>query len=305
MCYICGLNGNRDAMKGNKEVKISFWAAHATTVVSVTLVLLLVGILAFISVSAASETKRLREQIELSAIMADSISNADAGKVLQQIQAMPEVKSAVLITREQALQEWKNGTGEDLEELFGVNILSPEISFNLKADYTAPEAMSAVSKKVAEMPGVENVATPDSTMVESMNSNISLLSLILGIIAIVMLVISFVLINNTVHLAIYSRRFTIHTMQLVGATGGFISRPFILHNMLAGLVAGVLASGILAGVLAGAPYVGVEIIASFISWPMFGIISASLIIIGMLICSLAAWISTARYLHKDYGELFK
>lgn len=292
-------------MKGNKEVKISFWAAHATTVVSVTLVLLLVGILAFISVSAASETKRLREQIELSAIMADSISNAEAGKVLQQIQALPEVKSAVLVTREQALQEWKDGTGEDLEELFGVNILTPEISFNLKADYTAPEAMSAVSKKVAEMPGVEDVATPDSTMVESMNSNISLLSLILGVIAIVMLVISFVLINNTVHLAIYSRRFTIHTMQLVGATGGFISRPFILHNMLAGLVAGVLASGILAGVLASAPYAGVEIIASFISWPVFGIISASLIIIGMLICSLAAWISTARYLHKDYGELFK
>ncbi|MCM1152344.1 MAG: permease-like cell division protein FtsX [Muribaculum sp.] len=292
-------------MKGNKEVKISFWAAHATTVVSVTLVLLLVGILAFISVSAASETRRLREQIELSAIMADSVTNVQAGKTLQLIQAMPEVKSAVLVSSEQALQEWKEGTGEDLEELFGVNILTPEVSFNLKADYTSPQAMAAVSGKVASMPGVEEVAMPDSAMVQSMNSNISLLSLILGIVAIVMLVISFVLINNTVHLAIYSRRFTIHTMQLVGATGGFISRPFIVRNMLAGLLAGAVASGLLAAVLAGAPHAGMEIIASFISWPMFGIISASLIIIGMLICAVAAWISTSRYLHKDYGELFK
>ena len=103
------------------------------------------------------------------------------------------------------------------------------------------------------MPGVESVVLPDSAMVESMNRNIERLSIVLGAIALVLVIISFVLINNTVHLAIYARRFTIHTMQLVGATNGFIRRPFVNDNMISGLLAGLVSSCLLGLSLIAAP----------------------------------------------------
>lgn len=293
-------------MKGNnKEVKISYWAAHATTIVSVTLVLLLIGIIAIITTAASGETRRIRERIELAAILTDSVSDNSATTTLKTLQALPYVKSATLISRADAMRQWQNETGENLEELFGVNPLSPEIDFSLHADYANPDSIKVLEKRIAALPDVAEVASPDAEMVEKMNYNISTLSLILGAITLVMLVISFVLINNTVHLTVYSRRFTIHTMQLVGATNAFIKRPFVLHNMIAGSLAGVVAAAIIAIAIAVAPKTDFMDPAKFISWNLYAIIAVGLIIIGALICSLAAAIATTRFLRKDYGELFK
>ena len=146
---------------------------------------------------------------------------------------------------------------------------------------------------------------PDSEMIESMNQNIQSLAIILGVVALVMIVISFVLINNTVHLSIYARRFTIHTMQLVGATNGFIRRPFIVNNLIAGLVAGILAGAILAISLGAAPHLGWNDVAHYISWGLYCCVAGGMIIAGPLICSMAALLATSRYLRKDYDELIR
>ena len=292
-------------MKHNKEVKISYWAAHLTTVVSVTLVLLLIGIIAFITISAAGETRRLREKLEVSVVMADSVSNANTELLSKEIAQKPYALNVEVITKEQALASWKADTGEDLETLFGVNPLSPEITFSVNADYSSEQQLQKISKEIGAMPGVADIALPDAAMVDSMNRNIERFSLILGAIAVVMLVISFVLINNTVHLAIYARRFTIHTMQLVGATNGFIRRPFVLDNMLSGLIAGLIAAAILAVALTAAPGAGFDDASDYISWTTYGIVAAGMVAVGIIICSIAAWGATSRYLGKDYGELFK
>lgn len=292
-------------MKGNKEINISFWAAHATTIVSVTLVLLLVGVIAEITTAASAETRRLRERLELSAILADSVSDAQAAPTLSAVRKIRGVREARLITKAEALAAWKRDTGEDLNALFGVNPLSPEIAFSPDAAHAHPDSIAAIKKRVAAMAGVESVAAPDASMVEGMNRNISALSLILGCMAIVMLTVSFVLINNTVHLTVYSRRFTIHTMQLVGATDGFVRRPIVLQNMLAGVIAGVIASGTIAVGISLLPQTGAADFARLADWHTFGFVAAGLVVAGALICSLAAWIATARYLRKDYGELFK
>ncbi len=292
-------------MKHNKEVKISYLAAHLTTIVSVTLVLIIIGIIALITASAANETRRLREKLEISVVMADSVSNAGATKLAEEIAAQPYALQTGVVTKEDALKNWKNTTGEDLEALFGVNPLSPEITFTVKADYASAAQLSEIEREIAASPGVEAVALPDSAMVESMNRNIERFAVILGVIALVMIIISFVLINNTVHLAIYARRFTIHTMQLVGATNGFIRRPFVLNNMASGLIAGLVASAIIALALAAAPQAGFNNVADYISWGLYAIVAGGLVIVGMLICSIAACIATSRYLHQDYDELFK
>lgn len=292
-------------MKTNKEVKISYWASHLTTIVSVTLVLLIIGTMALIGIAAAGETRSLKEKIELSVVTADSVTDTQAGALLAEIKKRPYVNSARLITRKQALDNWTKQTGENLEEVFGVNPLSPEIAFTLKEEYTAPDRMNAISRSLSGLPGVEGVAVPDAEMVKSMNENIEKFSWILGGIAAVLLVISFVLINNTVHLTVYSRRFTIHTMQLVGATNWFITRPIIRSNMLSGIISGIAASGILAAALAGAGSTRLLDTGRLVPPLTEGILFAGLLLAGAVICSLAAWIAAAKYLRRDYDRLFR
>jgi cell division transport system permease protein len=292
-------------MKENKEVKISYWAAHLTTIVSVTLVLLLVGIIALIWLSADTETRRLRERIELSVVMADSIPDSMAKELAGRIAGQPYCSSVTFVSKDQALRNWTEDTGENLEELFGVNPLSPEVNFYVRAEYASVGEIAKIRKSLEAVPGVASVAAPDASMVEAMNRNISSLTFILAAVAVIMLVISFVLINNTVHLTIYSRRFSIHTMQLVGATDGFIRRPIVMNNMLCGLVSGALAAGILALSLWAARSGNVFDIASFISWPELSFVAGGLLLLGMLLCALAAMIASSRYLKKDYDELFR
>ena len=292
-------------MKHNKEVKISYWAAHLTTVVSVTLVLLIIGLIALISVSASTETRRLRERLEVSVVMADSVSDASAEQLAAAVKTKTFAHDVKVISKDAALKQWKNDTGEDLEALFGVNPLSPEVSFSVTADYGSEEALKKIDKELSSLPGVDTVVLPDSSMVESMNSNIEKFTIILGIIAIVMIVISFVLINNTVHLSIYARRFTIHTMQLVGATNSFIRAPYLGNNMLSGLIAGLIAAGVLGVALLLAPRSGFSEINDYVEWGLYGIVAGGIILIGILLCGLAALIATNRYLRKDYDGLFR
>ncbi len=292
-------------MKHNKEIKISYWAAHLTTIVSVTLVLIIIGIIALVTVSAATETRRLRERLQVSVVMADNVGDSVAVNLAKEVATRPFALSVDVVTKDDALKNWKNDTGEDLEALFGVNPLSPEVAFTVKSDYASESALKKIENELKAMPGVESVALPDSTMVENMNRNIETFALVLGVIAVVMIIISFVLINNTVHLAVYARRFTIHTMQLVGATNGFIRRPFIINNMLSGLVSGLAASGIMAVALAAAPGGGFTDVASYISWETYGIVAAGMVAAGVLLCGIAAWIATTRYLRQDYEDLFR
>ncbi|MCH5242330.1 MAG: hypothetical protein J1F67_07880 [Muribaculaceae bacterium] len=292
-------------MKGEGDVKISYWAAHLTTTVSVTLVLLLAGIITFITLSGEKESRNIRERLEVSIVMNDSVSDAYANLFAQKISTLPYALEAGYVGKEQALKDWQEETGEDLETLFGVNPLSPEVYFRVKAGYSSPDSLRNIQAQLSKVAGVSEVVMPDSEMVEAMNANIQSLAIILGIVALVMIVISFVLINNTVHLTIYARRFTIHTMQLVGATNGFIRRPFILNNMTAGLLAGLLASGILAIALSAAPHAGYNDVAHYISWGLFACVAGGMVITGPLICSLAAALATSKYLRKDYDELVR
>ncbi|MCH5230215.1 MAG: hypothetical protein J1F43_00285 [Muribaculaceae bacterium] len=292
-------------MKDSGEVKISYWAAHLTTMVSVSLVLLLVGIITFITLSSQKESRNIRERLEVSLVMNDSVSDSYASKVVGNLSELPYVIDAGYIGKTQAIKDWQEETGEDLETLFGVNPLSPEVYFRVNADYSSPDSLNNIGKYLQTIPGVDDVALPDAEMVEAMNANIRSLAIILGIVAFVMVIISFVLINNTVHLSIYARRFTIHTMQLVGATNGFIRKPFVINNMIAGLVAAFIAAAILAVSLAAAPHIGWNDVAHYISWGLYACVAGGMLFAGPLICCVAAALATSHYLSKDYDELIR
>lgn len=280
-------------------------AAHLTTIVSVSLLLLLIGVIGLLSVAARSAARQVREQQQVSVLMADSVSNAKADVVRRLIAEAPYSLDCRLITKEAALADWNRQTGEDLEAVAGYNFLSPEVEFRLREDYSSPQKMAAIVKQIKAMPGVEDVVDPDPQTVVGMNNFFGRAFLVLGITALVMILISFVLINNTVLLTIYSRRFTIHTMQLVGATNGFIRRPFILNNLLSALLAATIAAALILGTLFFLQGNEYPEVFEFLSWQGVLAIVGSLYAAGLLVCGLSAWISTSRFLRRDYDELFR
>ncbi|MCM1489690.1 MAG: permease-like cell division protein FtsX [Muribaculum sp.] len=291
-------------MKSHKEVNIPNKAAHVTTAVSVTLALLTLGIIAMIRIAATVESRRMLEKIEISVILADSIADQRALNICDAIDGQPFALDTRFISRQEAMLNWKKATGEDLEKTFGVNPLSPEIAFTVNNSYTSSSGIAKIKKAIEAIDGVTEVGAPDGELIEAMNHTIRQITIGLTILAAVMLVISFILINNTVRLSIYSRRFTIHTMQLVGATNGFIRRPFVAANTWVGVVSGVIASCILSLMLAAAPNLGFSEITDFISWKAMGMVAVTLIVVGAAICAAASALATTRHLRQDYEELF-
>lgn len=289
----------------NKDIKISYWSSHLTTIVTVTLVLLIVGLIALMSVGAHRETERLHERVELSVIMTDSITDAEASDIAKELAKEPYVAHSQLIGKQQAMEEWSRDTGEDLMSLYNVNPFSPEVVLTLKADYTSADSLASISKRLESQPYVEQASQPDVEMIENMNRGIRKVVWVLGSIALTMLLISFVLINNTVRLATYSRRFTIHTMQLVGATDGYIRGPYVRGNMLSGFLAGIASSALLLLAMFGAESSGVLNVWTVIGWSSFGMVCVGLVLIGTLVCGAAAALATRRYLRADYDDLFR
>jgi len=291
-------------MKKIKEAKISFWAAHLTTIVSVTLLLLLIGVISLLGIAAQNAAVEMKQKQQVSLIMNDSVSNNAAAAVMQRLSRKPYVNTARVITREQALADWNATTGEDVAAIAGGNFFSPEVEISLKAAYASPDSVKTVTAKLSVLPEVADVVVPDSQMLASMDNFFSRTLLVLGSVALAMIVISFVLINNTVLLTIYSRRFTIHTMQLVGATAAFIRKPFVINNLLSGLLAAVLACTLLGGALQFVASTQMPDIALYISWGEAALTGVGLIAAGISICVISACIATNKYLHKSYDELF-
>lgn len=285
-------------------MRISYWAAHLTTIVSVAMLLVLVGAIALLAIAATRTADTIKEQQQLSVIMADSVSNEQAAQIAAQLRGRNFVHTATVITKEQALQDWNAATGDDVEAVAGTNFFTPEIELTLSARYAAPDSLAKVSRFLQGVPGADEVVVPDSEMLASMDSFMSRTLLLLGSVALVMIIISFVLINNTVLLTIYSRRFTIHTMQLVGATPGFIRRPFIEGNLVSGLVAAVVAGALLSGGLWFVSETQMPELRAYLRWGDMAVVWGGLAVAGMALCALSALIATNRYLHRDYDKLF-
>lgn len=291
-------------MRKIKEYRLSKGAEYLTTLVSVSLLMLIIGSVALLGIAARRESQRLQAGVELSAVMADSVTDAQAAALARQLATQPYVDSVRVISKAEALDNWSDLTGENLEEVFGVNPLSPEVAFTLRDGYATPEQVKQIATSLSALELVEGVVRPDEQMIRAMTENITRLIWVLGGVALVMIIISVVLINNTVHLSIYSRRFIIHTMQLVGATDGFVRRPIVVRNSVVGVMAGTIASVALAALLWGGDSLVVVSLSKIVPWGDAVIVFAALIAGGAAICAVASAISATVFLYKDYDNLF-
>lgn len=290
-------------MENKKQSRIAGMGDRVTSTISVTLVLFILGLVATIDITFSTLETELKEKIGFTVVLNDSVATARVDSLNRLCATSPYVSEYKYLSADDVLKEETGDDGADLVEMLGVNPYSPMFDIRVKEQWANMDSLNIIVGKWSKYQGVEEVSV-NSDMVDNLSRNARMINTILLVIAAALLLISFVLINNTVRLTVYSRRFTIHTMKLVGATAGFIRRPFILANLLQGVIAGVISAGLLAALVAWGknwdPALG-----SLLPWNIMLVIFGVILLAGMAICALAALLATNRYLRADYDEMFE
>lgn len=282
---------------------ISTFSAQITSTISVALVLLVLGVAALSGIAARTVTREIKENMGFNIILADGASEQSVNGLKQQLGAAVYVSSYSYYSADDALRQWQEDTGEDLGGVLDVNPFYGEFDVKVKELYANVDSINVITTALKANKAVGEI-TVHTEMVESINRNIRSLAVVLAVIASTLLLISFVLINNTVRLTIYSRRFTIHTMKLVGATPGFIRKPFIVNNLVHGVVAAVVASALLSGLLYYSHSLDASV-AYAVTWVDAVWVYGGLLVTGVVICLVSTLISTNRYLKLSYDDMFK
>lgn len=232
----------------NKLIRRRLVGAWLSTVISISLVLLLVGVAALLVVNARSVSDYFKENMQVSVLMKQEVDDDEAMEYVAELDAMPFIKSSKFVSREQGTKEMAELLGEDFLKVFETAPIPVSIEVTLKADYVSTDSLEVVKKEIRRSEIVDEVVYQQS-LVEKLNTNLKKISVVLGVFIVLLLFISFVLINNTVRLNVFSRRFTIHTMKLVGATKSFIRAPFMVQAVFQGLFSALLATLMLVGIL--------------------------------------------------------
>jgi cell division transport system permease protein len=288
--------------KKNKS-RMAGMGDRVTSTISVTLVLFILGLVAAINITFGTLDKELKEKMGFTVVLRDSVSTEEIGQLRQLCATAPYVSEYKYLSSDDVLKEEAGSDGADLVEMLGVNPYSPVLDIRVKTNWANVDSIGRLVQTWSNYQGVDDVSV-NTDMVENLTRNARLFNTIMLVIAAALLLISFVLINNTVRLTVYSRRFIIHTMKLVGATPGFIRRPFILSNIVQGIVAGIVASGLLAGLIAWGKNWD-PAIEPLLPWSHVAIIFGGVLVLGMAICALAAALATNRYLRANYDEMFE
>lgn len=282
---------------------ISTFSAQVTSTISVALVLLVLGVVAMMAIAARTVTKGIKENMGFDIVMSEDAGTQAVNALKRQLSQAPYVSSFNYISADEALSQWQEDTGEDLSEVLDVNPFQGEFDVRVKETYASVDSIDAIAARLKNNPAIADIAV-HAQMVEAVNRNIRSVSMVLIVIAAALLLISFVLINNTVRLTIYSRRFLIHTMKLVGATPSFIRRPFVVNNIFHGIFAAVIASALLAALLYYAHSLDASV-AYAIGWESAVWVFAAMLVAGIAICTAAALFATNRYLRLSYDDMFK
>lgn len=286
----------------NKLMKKRLWSSYASSVVSISLVLFLVGAASLLLVNGRNFSDYFKENMQISVIFRQEVSERAGRNFCEELSSKDYVKSVEFVSKEQGINEMETLLGKDFLNVFDTAPIPASLNLSLKADYVTEEGVEAVMQEISASPLVEDVVYQKS-LIEALNANLSKISFLLSVFIILLLFISFVLIANTVRLNIFSRRFTIHTMRLVGATKAFIRKPFLLQALFQGMIAAEFAAMLLIGVM-------FAIKSSFVE--MFGIfaleqfITVLLIILGagIVICEAATYIVVGRVVTLSKEELY-
>lgn len=276
---------------------------YISTIFSITLVLLMLGLLGLILVHAKNLSNYVKENIVLNIIVDEGANEADILAFQKTLNANAMVKQTQYINKEQAAHNLAKDLGEDFVNFLGYNPLLSTVDVYLKAEYANNAGVDSLKKTIETNPLVKEVIYQRS-LIDMVNKNINTIGLIILAFAVILTIISVALINNTIRLAIYSQRFLIKSMQLVGATKNFIRKPFLIYAGLHGLIAAFIAIIILLITLYFAQQ-EIEEIKILQSYSEFGIVLIAMIAIGIIITCLSTYFAVSKYLRLKSYNLYR
>jgi cell division transport system permease protein len=277
-------------------------ASYFTSVVSITLVLFLLGLAGILILNAKKLSDYVRENMGISVYIQNDAREVDIFSLQKTLDAKTYVKETRYITKEQAAEEFQEELGEDFVEFLGYNPLPSSIDVKLHAAYANPDSFAVLEKEFRSYPQVADVAY-QKDLVYAMNMNIRKISLAILVFSVLLFLIAITLINNTIRLTVYSKRFIIRTMQLVGAHNNLIRRPFLIKGVTQGIIAALFAILLLlASVLIVEKQM--EGLFSFQDFRILGSIFAGILLIGMLIAWVSTLLSVNKYLKIKTDNLY-
>lgn len=274
-----------------------------TLCISTTMVLILLGLVVFFVLSAHNLSAHMKENLTVTVMLKDSVTVNDAKLFCRSLYHRPYSRNIDYISQEEAQREQVKELGSDPTEFLGFNPFPATLEIQLKADYANRDSLKWITKEIKKDNRVSDIAYMEDLM-NRVNANLSRVSIILLVLAVLLTFVSFSLISNTVRLSVYARRFVIHTMKLVGASWGFIRRPFLKQAVGVGIIAAILANGVLGAGVYGL-YLTQPGVSDIVTWEVLAVTAASVLLFGIVITMLCAWLAVNKFLRMKAGELYK
>ncbi len=277
--------------------------AYLTSLMSISLVLLLLGIIGLLVLNAQILSNYVKENLLFSLIIHENVSNADIRKFQKTLDTQEFIKSTQLISKEEAAESLQEELGENFLETLGYNPLSSAINVYLTADYANPDSIGKIETKLLSYGEIVQEVAYQQNLVHLINENVRKISLILLAFSAALFIISFALLNNTIRLIIYSKRFLINTMKLVGATRGFIRRPFLASGVVQGLIGSLIAIVIL-GFIIHITNQELRDIVGTIDYVTIGILFLIVLVLGILLSFISTLFAVNKYLRIKSSNLY-
>ncbi len=286
----------------NTAAKRKLRSSYATTIISISLVLFLLGIIGFLMLNANRLSVYVKENLGFTVLIKDNSREAEVMRLQKILNAAPYVRVAEYINKDQAAEVLREELGEDFVEFLGYNPLLASIEVKLSAAWANPDSMARIESQVMSFPEVKEVYY-QKNLLEAINDNVRRISIILAVFSGLLLLIAMALINNTIRLSVYSRRFLIRTMQLVGATRGFIRRPFLFKSILHGLAGATIAILLLSTVIYGLSN-ELDGVIGFSNIMMIGVLFAFVVLVGIVLTLSSTFFAVNKYLRLRTDELY-
>ncbi|HOC49064.1 MAG TPA: permease-like cell division protein FtsX, partial [Bacteroidales bacterium] len=277
-------------------------SSYATLVVSVSLVLFLLGILGMVLINARQLSDYFRESLSFTIMLKEDAREADIRMLQKELDAKPYVKQTEYVSKDEAAVKLRNELGEDFLDFLGYNPLMPTIDVYLQARYTHPDSVIKLEKVIADYPVVDEVYYQESIL-NLINDNVRKISVFLLVISLLLFLIALTIINNTIRLSIYSKRFLINTMQLIGANRSFIRKPFLLKSLFFGFLAALIAIGLMMGLM----YLIEKEFFTLFTYEninLFLLLCLVLAAAGILINGISTFFAVNRYLGMHEDKLY-
>ena len=286
----------------NKIMRRRLANAYLSSVISISLVLLLVGIASMLLVNAKSVSDYFKENMQVSVMMKQNVSEDAALTFKTKLDKERYIKSSLFVSREQGRREMADMLGDDFLDVFETSPIPVSIDVTLNAEYVSADSLEVVRTEIAKSPLVDEVVYQRS-LVDALNANLSKISLIMGVFIALLLFISYVLINNTVRLSVFARRFTIHTMKLVGATKNFIRAPFLVQSAFQGIFAAMISIVVLVGILFFVKSEFVQLFEVF-RLELLLLVMGIVLVSGLVICVSSTYFVVGKLVSLKKDELY-